>query len=118
MSTKVLVYHADEEIFRDSMMYRFDGEIFDTERALDRFYHIHVLADDKSGYSYVGEVYVDDYHTADDIPVLERAWFKTQNLEEHWNKTKPCRSTSIGDIFKIDNKVYIVASCGFDLLEG
>jgi hypothetical protein len=48
---------------------------------------------------------------------LEEAFVESQNTEEHWNPTNPCRSTSIGDIIQDDNEFYLVCSMGFELLE-
>lgn len=47
---------------------------------------------------------------------LEEAYFKSQNLDRHWNKTKPCRSTSIGDVIQVDDKNFLVAGSGFLLI--
>jgi hypothetical protein len=47
---------------------------------------------------------------------LEEAYFKSQNLDRHWNFKKPCRSTSIGDVIQVDDKDFMVASSGFQLL--
>lgn len=39
------------------------------------------------------------------------AFKKSQNLDETWNKMKPCRSTSIGDII-VDEKYNKLLVCG------
>lgn len=112
MTTKVLVYHADETLFSDSLMYRRDGRLFNAAMALAIFHSFPC----KPQYVLVGEVKVADY---DDINFqLDDAWGMTQNINDNWNKKNPCRSTSVGDIFAIGSKIYIVGPAGFDLIEG
>lgn len=47
---------------------------------------------------------------------LEEAYFKTQNFDRYWNKYKPCRSTSIGDIIQQDDVDFMVAGVGFTMI--
>lgn len=44
---------------------------------------------------------------------LEQAYQKSQNLDRHWNKYAPCRSTSVGDVIQEDDVDYLVAGIGF-----
>jgi hypothetical protein len=44
---------------------------------------------------------------------LEEAYFKSQNMDRHWNPKKPCRSTSIGDVIQFDDRNFMVAGTGF-----
>lgn len=47
---------------------------------------------------------------------LEEAFIKSQNLERHWNKHKPCRSTSVGDVIQDGDVDYVVSGVGFNIL--
>jgi len=58
---------------------------------------------------------------------LNDAYHLTQNIEESWAqntdskvkaKCDECRSTSVGDVMEKDGVFYVVASFGFDVLEG
>lgn len=48
---------------------------------------------------------------------LEQAFALSQNIEENWNPTNPCRSTSVGDVIQDDNDFYMVCGIGFQKLE-
>ncbi len=48
---------------------------------------------------------------------LEQAYQKAQNTEDYWNKTNPCRSTSIGDLIQDGDKSYLVCNIGFKDME-
>ncbi len=48
-----------------------------------------------------------------DAESLEEAFRLSQNVEEHWNKVNPCRSTSVGDVIQDDGTFYMVAGTGF-----
>ena len=52
-----------------------------------------------------------------DAESLEDAFKKTQNLNGIWNESKPCRSTSIGDVIENKEGFYLVLSMGFKLLD-
>ncbi len=47
---------------------------------------------------------------------LEHAYLRSQNIEAAWNPAKPCRSASVGDVFKLAEHYYVVAPVGFTLL--
>lgn len=94
---KVKVYLAKEEIIRDSLFYKQDSKIFSGQLLR------HALSDGK--YELAGEVEAAD---------LEDAFAKTQNIDAPWNKEKPCRSVSVGDVLVVDNIVHAVGSFGFD----
>jgi hypothetical protein len=52
------------------------------------------------------------------ITYLDSAYNYSQNNGSPWNESKPCRSTSVGDVIETENEgFYVVASCGFDELE-
>ncbi len=63
---------------------------------------------------------IDKYeHVADlDVADLNEA-FQVGNIgpESKYTRYKPMHSVSVGDILVEDNKVSIVASCGFDVLD-
>ena len=63
---------------------------------------------------------IDKYeHVADlDVQDLNEA-FQVGNIgpESKYTRYKPMHSVSVGDILVEDNKVSIVASCGFDVLD-
>lgn len=102
----VHIYHSTN--FADSMMYGKASTIWNKGIALEA-YHSDV-------YELAGEL---DVAPGVDVGVemtLEYVYMNSQNIEDHWNKAKPCRSTSVGDILQLANKLYIVASCGFDEL--
>jgi len=46
----------------------------------------------------------------------EMAYQKSQNFEELWNPTNPCRSTSVGDVIQGNDGFYLVKNFGFELL--
>jgi hypothetical protein len=102
---KIQVYHAQNT--HDSLFYRRDGKIYNATQALAIF----VLG----GYDFVGE-FETPSTLMDDEWNLEKVYEKTQNINEAWNKKKPCRSTSVGDILKFGDDLYIVASFGFEKL--
>ena len=73
-------------------------------------YYIHhrrKLGDLDSYLDYVGHVEADS---------LEHAYTLSQNLEETWNKNEPCRSTSIGDVIRFKNDLFLVHDFGFKKL--
>lgn len=47
---------------------------------------------------------------------LEEAYTKSQNIEDVWNPTNPCRSTSVGDVIQDDNGFHLVCGVGFKQL--
>lgn len=47
---------------------------------------------------------------------LEEAFVNAQNIDDEWNPTNPCRSTSVGDVIQADDGFYMVCSTGFKLL--
>ena len=44
------------------------------------------------------------------------AWLKSQNFSSHWNKKRPCRSTSVGDVIRDGNELHLVKGIGFELI--
>lgn len=47
---------------------------------------------------------------------LEDAFNKTQNVDDVWNSTNPCRSTSVGDVIQDDEGFHMVCARGFKTL--
>lgn len=51
---------------------------------------------------------------------LYDAFVKSQNFDEHWNPTNPCRSTSVGDVIQGEGPegegFYMVKGLGYELL--
>lgn len=51
---------------------------------------------------------------------LDQAYKLSQNILDpwqYWNKTDPCRSTSIGDVIQCDNEFHMVSFIGFKIIE-
>lgn len=48
---------------------------------------------------------------------LDDAYMKSQNMEEPWNRTNPCRSTSVGDVIQDEDKFFMVCGTGFKELK-
>jgi len=98
---KIQVWQAKEHITRNSMFYSRNGRIFSL---YDVIQHMR----DKD-YTLVATVEADD---------LDEAYAMTQNVEKAWNTEKPCRSTSVGDVLKVEKehhrKFHVVAACAFD----
>jgi hypothetical protein len=46
---------------------------------------------------------------------LEEVFYRSQNLDQSWRKGRPCRSTCVGDIVRVEDEFWIVASEGFKL---
>lgn len=108
-TTLVTLFHAQNVI--DSFMYRRDGSIYNQHNAMK--------ACIEGQYKPVcawklpsNTVESEEKRDA----VLENIFRVTQNIDEPWSKDRH-RSTSVGDIVRIgDDKLYIVASCGFEAL--
>jgi hypothetical protein len=47
---------------------------------------------------------------------LDEAFYLSQNFDEPWNPTTPCRSTSVGDVIQSDDDFFMVCGSGFKLL--
>lgn len=47
---------------------------------------------------------------------LDEAYTKSQNFDRYWNREKPCRSTSIGDVIQEDDVDFMVAGIGFTMI--
>jgi hypothetical protein len=45
---------------------------------------------------------------------LEKIFHDSQNLDEAWHPSRSCRSTSVGDLVKVNGTYWIVAPMGFD----
>lgn len=107
---KATLFHASETLFRDSSFYSQDGKIFNKNTARENFQngnYIEVtsfdILDDKG----------DDISERD---ALNDTYFLTQNGSRAWRSSNPTRSTSVGDIIRAGDNLYIVAACGFDKL--
>jgi hypothetical protein len=48
---------------------------------------------------------------------LEHIYRITNNVEDSWREISPCRSTSVGDVVKVDDDVYVVAARGYDHID-
>jgi hypothetical protein len=48
---------------------------------------------------------------------LEDAYAKSQNQEQSWNPTNPCRSTSVGDVIQSDAGFFMILGMGFRHLD-
>lgn len=116
------VFQASDKIFRDSLFYGVDSAIFNRTSALEAFVAGH--------YELVGSFDISG-PTMDVDRALEIIWRATNSVDSPWfsltscgdarrldkeNIGKPRRSLSVGDVVRSDNKAYIVASCGFELL--
>lgn len=44
---------------------------------------------------------------------LNEAYALSQNVDEPWNKYKPCRSTSVGDVIQAPDGFHLVCNVGF-----
>lgn len=106
----VILYHASEDLFRDSLAYREDGSIFNKDRAVAEF--------NAGNYEEVATfVFPFDKAVGELIDrSLTSIFASTQNNVSAWRPANPTRSTSVGDIIKVGEELYIVASCGFDKL--
>jgi hypothetical protein len=98
---KVQVWFANNNILSDSTFYRDDGRIFNK---------ISVCQNMREGnYILIKTIEVEN---------LEDAFERTQNFDNPWNHENPCRSSCVGDLFKIEGehrcKFYILGSVGFD----
>lgn len=45
---------------------------------------------------------------------MEAIYYQSQNLEGSWRGDSVCRSTSVGDVIRVDNRYWIVGPEGFD----
>lgn len=107
----VKIFQASETLFRDSCDYRRGGRFFNQAKAIAAV----ATRETTGAYKFAGAI---DCPVGDRNAVLEHAYSRSQNGEIAWNLTTPCRSTSVGDILMIDEDAYIVASFGFDKLDG
>jgi len=48
---------------------------------------------------------------------LENAFANSQNIDQAWNPSNPCRSTSVGDVIQAEDGFYMVLGMGFKLLD-
>jgi hypothetical protein len=44
---------------------------------------------------------------------LEYVFYKSQNLERSWRGRRQCRSTSVGDVVRVQGVYWIVAPVGY-----
>ena len=97
-----------------SISYNKKNTFYDIDKALEAFYNQEYES-----------VYSQDFEfnkTKDLEFYLHIMFSSSQNIDgPNWNKHKPYRSSSVGDIFVIINDgfryFYIVASFGFDLIK-
>lgn len=92
----------------DPERYRLAGEITITEEDLINWtpeLDEVITEDPEKAYEYVRNM------------MLEGVWFRTQNLESHWNEITPCRSCMIGDVYEFLDVPYGITSYGFVPLE-
>ncbi len=47
---------------------------------------------------------------------LDEVYTKSQNFDEPWNTSQPCRSTSVGDVIYSKKGIYMVKGMGFKTL--
>lgn len=62
----------------------------------------------ETNFDMVGEV---------EATTLQEAFQLSNNIFDNWNKEKPCRSTSIGDVIEVEGVSYEVQPIGFTMLE-
>lgn len=75
-------------------------------------YRPYIQAFDRNRFSCVGILNTD--LSGEDA--LEAVYCKTQNISAPWNREKPCRSTSVGDVLEIGGEYFSVAPIGFTRL--
>lgn len=99
----IKIYHSNE--FRDTSGY---GHDFCTQEHVREFF-------ENGKYEFVGTVDTDD---------LDKAYHLTNHIQHNWTKnedvdapSEKVRSSSVGDIFQIDDKYFVVGGCGFDEIE-
>lgn len=94
-----VLYHASADFFFHALQYSRDRNTSDIAQAF------------KSGqYS---EVHRFDLPVNEVDEQLESIFMQTQNHDEAWKPDAPCRSTSVGDIVRVKDDYFIVASVGF-----
>lgn len=97
---KVKVFHASENIFRDSLFYQEDGTIYNSIDAVTNFIN--------GKYYFAGELTI----FSEDVDyILDMSFQLSQNINSQWMKGQ--RSSSVGDLFQIGESLYIVSSFGF-----
>jgi len=98
---KIQVWQANKHIVKNSFFYSKNGNIFSL---LDVIQHMR----DKD-YTLVATVEAYD---------LDEAYAITQNIDKAWNTENPFRSTSVGDVLKVEKEhrcmFHVVAACAFD----
>jgi len=105
---KFKIWHAEN--VRDSFFYSKDGKIWNQRQVLNSMKNWE--------YKMVGEIEISHVSNENVEDSLDMVYNYSQNIEDHWNKNKPCRSTSVGDVIETENEsLYVVASYGFDKLE-
>lgn len=95
---KATIWHCENT--RDSFSYARDGKWFNLHKAFQTFLD--------GDYTKVATI---------EAASLNDAYARSQNIEENWNPSNPCRSTSVGDIIEFDDKFFIVACVGFEELD-
>lgn len=94
----MLVYHANEEVFRDTIM----GDATVCRR----------LWQEHTNYTLVANVDTTDLDTAYRLTNhIDRDW--TENEGVTLTGTRKVRSTSVGDVLVCPQGAYMVARCGF-----
>ena len=120
---QAIIFHAKMGSFRDTSFYNKDGEICNQDN-IRQIWQDSGSTFDK-GYCRVGSVEVTSARLPSDLTVnddqanpLEQAYCKSQNCQEPWDPVNRSRSTSVGDIILLGDTFYIVASFGFDQIDG
>ncbi len=102
----ITVYHADNSIIRDSLCFGL-GEIYSNADVLVNY------AEGNS--KKVAEVDTDDLDIAYELTnSIDTVWYETMRMTGAGEVFGTAhRSSSVGDIFKIDGDLYVVGRIGF-----
>lgn len=100
---KAILFHASDDIFSDSLRFRAGGG-YGEKQAIENF--------NDGKYEEVATFDIQNF----DSSSLEYIYASSQNIDSDWRPDSPTRSTSVGDIVKVGEQLYIVASCGFQPL--
>ena len=106
---EIQIFHSQN--VRDSYFYRKEGNIFNAEQAKA----LYLSHDIEKGYLSVADFDINGRLFENVTDILEYVYADSQNEDADWRARRQ-RSTSVGDIIRIDGDLYIVASCGFDPL--
>jgi len=118
---KVIVHHLDWNIAESD-------QLAHAKITISANHEIALKAMQMNKYQHVANVDVKVEKTEHGVwEALEIAWSKTNHIESPWQENQGvhataaakerARSSSVGDIFQVDNDLYIVEPCGFDRIE-